>query len=161
MERPPERAALDEDGARKETSSNLLRAVPPKNEVQRQGGTFVPLPSSREVDALIRRIPRGKLATIESFRAAIARQHGAAADPPGATRKLLRNAARAAAAAFARGESDVTPYWRIVRATGAVIGNLPRGTASLTALLTGEGHAIERKGQRAFVKDFDRCLVFL
>src|SRR5262245_53561185 len=39
-------------------------------------GTFV-IPAPREVDALMRRIPRGKLTTIEHLRQVLARRHRA------------------------------------------------------------------------------------
>jgi hypothetical protein len=38
-------------------------------------GTMV-VPAPREVDALMKRIPRGKVTTINELRAALARQHG-------------------------------------------------------------------------------------
>jgi hypothetical protein len=39
-------------------------------------GTFV-IPAPREVDAIMRKVPRGKLITINEIRAALAKKHGA------------------------------------------------------------------------------------
>jgi hypothetical protein len=45
---------------------------------QRWGaGTFVVIPAPREVDELMRRVPRGKLTTIQELRHALAARHGA------------------------------------------------------------------------------------
>src|SRR6188768_3442927 len=46
---------------------------------QRYGGETLAIPTPREVDALIRKVPRGKVATTKELQAAVARRHRAAA----------------------------------------------------------------------------------
>ena len=63
---------------------------------QRWGqGTFV-IPAPLEVDAVMRRVPKGKLTTIDELRTALAQKHGATIACPLTTGIFARLAARTA-----------------------------------------------------------------
>ncbi|MEM2906273.1 MAG: MGMT family protein [Candidatus Bathyarchaeia archaeon] len=113
-----------------------------------------------DVDALIRKIPAGRLATIGQMRARLAKDFGADYTCPLTTGIFLRIAAEAAEEELKRGEAQVAPYWRIVRNDGSLNEKLPGGVEAQAARLRGEGHTIEQsRGKGSFrVKGFERSL---
>ena len=120
-------------------------------------GTFV-IPAPREVDELMRRVPKGKLTTIDALRKALARRHGATIGCPLTTGIFAWIAAHAAAEAEATGAKRTTPYWRTLKSNGELNPKYPGGLDGLTRKLSGEGHHVTRKGKRAFVKGFEASL---
>src|SRR6185369_10654740 len=73
-------------------------------------GTFV-IPAPAEVDELMRRVPKGRLTTIEELRKILATRHGATIACPITTGIFAWIAAHAAAEAEAEGRAKTTPYW--------------------------------------------------
>ncbi len=127
----------------------------------RWGGRTLAIPAPREVDALMRRVPRGRVVTINELRAAVARRHGAAAGCPISTGIFSWMAAHAAAEGAAAGETTVTPYWRTLKVKGELNPKYPGGIPALTARLEAEGHAVVQKGKRFFVRDFEKAVAKL
>lgn len=70
---------------------------------KRWGAGVMVIPAPREVDALMKRVPRGKLTTINELRAALAKQHKADFACPITTGIFSWIAAHAAAEAAAEG----------------------------------------------------------
>jgi len=128
---------------------------------QRWGGETIAIPAPREVDALMRKVPRGKLATTNELRAAVARQHDAAVGCPVTTGIFAWMAAHAADEASSQGEADITPYWRILKMKGELNQKFPGGIPALTARLQAEGHVVIQRGKRYFVQDFEQSLAKL
>jgi hypothetical protein len=120
-------------------------------------GTFV-IPAPREVDELMRRVPKGKLTTIDELRKALARKHGATISCPITTGIFAWIAAHAAAEAVAAGAKRVTPYWRTLKSKGEINPKYPGGLAEMKRRLLAEGHQVESKRRRAFVAEFERRL---
>jgi hypothetical protein len=129
--------------------------------VERFGGETLAIPAPREVDALMRRVPRGKLATTNELRGAVARHHGAATGCPITIGIFAWMAAQAADEAANLGEADITPYWRTLKNRGELNAKFPGGIAAVTARLEAEGHAVVQKGKRYFVRDYERSLAKL
>ncbi len=77
---------------------------------KRWGGKTLAIPAPREVDALMRTVPKGRVTTINELRAAVAKQHKAEVGCPITTGIFSWIAAHAAAEALAAGEKDPTPY---------------------------------------------------
>lgn len=98
--------------------------------------------SPREVDALIRRIPKGRIAIIDDLRAAIARKHGATMGCPITTGIFAWIAAHAAEEDRANGRKRVTPWWRTLKANGALNPKYPGGVRAQARHLRLEGHRI-------------------
>jgi hypothetical protein len=121
-------------------------------------GTFV-IPAPREVDEFMRRVPRKKLVTINELRAALAARHGATMACPITTGIFAWIAAHAADEAEREGVRRITPYWRTLKLGGELNAKYPGGIEALTARLEAEGHRIERRGERFFVRDFERTLL--
>jgi len=65
------------------------------------------------VDAVIRKVPRGKLITVGAIRKKLAAEHGADVTCPLTTGIFIRIAAEAAEEARAKGAKRITPYWRV------------------------------------------------
>ena len=121
-------------------------------------GTFV-IPSPREVDALMRRVPKGRLTTIDELRKALARRHGATMACPITTGIFAWIAAHAAEEAKAKGAKDTTPYWRTLKGKGELNPKYPGGIAGLKRLLAAEGHKVVQKGKRFFVENLEGRVV--
>jgi len=123
-------------------------------------GTFV-IPAPMEVDELMRRVPKGRLTTIDELRKTLARRHGATIACPITTGIFAWIAAHAAAAAAAEGRKGTTPFWRTLKSTGELNPKYPGGVAELKRKLSGEGHTIIRKGKRFFAENFQKRLASL
>lgn len=119
---------------------------------QRWGsGTFV-IPAPLEVDALMRKVPKGKLTTIDQIRKTLAKRHGATIACPITTGIFAWIAAHAAAEAEAENRTRVTPFWRTLKTGGELNPKYPGGIAFLRRKLREEGHQVRQKGKRFFVE---------
>lgn len=121
------------------------------------------IPSPREVDALIRRVRKGQVATINHLRAAVAREHGATIGCPITTGIFAWIAAHAAEEAAVAGRKRITPWWRILKEGGKLNPKFPGGVAAQAKRLEAEGHQlVAGKGkQPPRVVDFERRLASL
>lgn len=125
---------------------------------KRWGGKTLVVPAPREVDTLMRPVPRDRLTTINEFRAALARRHGADVGCPITTGIFAWIAAHADEESL--GKKLITPWWRALKLKGAVNPKYPGGVEAQAAHLKSEGHEIEPgKGQKPpRVKDFEKRL---
>ena len=105
----------------------------------RWGRGTVVIPAPFEVDALMKRVPRGKLTTINEIRAALARKHRATIGCPITTGIFAWIAANAAAEAAAAGQKAITPYWRTLKAGGQLNEKYPGGLSGLSQAPAGGG----------------------
>jgi hypothetical protein len=128
---------------------------------QRWGTGTVVIPAPREVNEIMRSVPRGKLITINIIRERLAKRHGATIGCPITTGIFAGIAARAAEEDAAEGKKDITPYWRTLRVSGVLNEKYPGGVDAQAKRLKEEGHTIEpdRKGKPKKVKDFEKKLV--
>ena len=126
-----------------------------------KGKMLVPRPL--DIDALVRKIEKGKLATIDQIRKRLAHDFHAGYTCPLCSGMFLRIAAEAAEEDLAQGQQHVTPYWRVIKANGCLNEKLPGGVEGQAARLREEGHTIEPgKGRKPpVVKDFERYLQVL
>lgn len=122
-----------------------------------EGTCVIPAPS--EVDALMRRVPKGKLTTIDGLRKTLAARHDATIGCPITTGIFAWIAAHAAAEAEAEGVKKTNLYWRTLKTKGELNPKYPGGVAALERKLSGEGHKVIQKGKRFFVENFERRLV--
>jgi hypothetical protein len=143
-------------------SKDLPKVVEIKGKLSKRWGEGTcAIPAPRDIDALMRRVPQGKLTTIDQLRAAVARQHGATLGCPITTGIFSWMAAHAAEEAETDGEKNITPYWRTLKVGGELNPKYPGGIARLRARLKAEGHRVQQKGKRYFVQDYDRSLATL
>jgi hypothetical protein len=132
--------------------------IAPKLSTRWGRGTVV-IPAPIEVDAFMKRVPRGKLTTINEIRVALARKHHATIGCSITTGIFAWIAANAAAEAAAAGQKTVTPYWRTLKTGGEINAKYPGGFSGLSRRLRAEGHRILTRGKRRFVADFQQRLV--
>jgi hypothetical protein len=121
-------------------------------------GTFV-IPAPIEVDEIMRKVPKGRLITIDEIRKELARKHGATIACPITTGIFAWIAAHAAAEAASSGKKRVTPYWRTLKTGGELNPKYPGGVENLRARLASEGHSFVHKGKRFLVKDYTEKVI--
>lgn len=128
-----------------------------------RGLMLIPVPL--DLDVLIRRVPSGRLVTVDALRDRLAREHGADFTCPLVTGIFLRIVAEAAEEEVAQGKdrAQVTPWWRVVKRDGALNPKFPGGTARQAELLVAEGHTLapSRGKSPPRVKGFQNYLVEL
>ena len=123
-------------------------------------GTVV-IPAPIEVDELMRRVPEGKLVTINEIRAALAKKHAATIGCPMTTGIFAWIAANAAEEQRQKGERDTTPYWRTLKTSGEINPKYPGGVEAQRKLLEKEGHKVIQKGKKYVVADYEKSLAKL
>ncbi len=120
-------------------------------------GRFV-IPAPREVDALMKQVPKGCVVTINELRAALAKNHGTDFACPLTTGIFSWIAAHAAAEDEAGGKKRITPFWRTLKTGGEINPKYPGGIEGVAKRLRAEGHKIVAKGKRMLVADFEKKL---
>lgn len=125
---------------------------------KRWGTGTVVIPAPREVDALMKKVPQGKLITINELRAALANRHGATIGCPITTGIFAWIAAHAAQEGIEAGVSRITPYWRTLKAGGEINPKYPGGVERIRQLLESEGHTVETRGRKTVVVDYEKSL---
>jgi hypothetical protein len=130
--------------------------ITPKMSPRWGKGTVV-IPAPAEVDAVMRKVPRGKVLTIHEIRGFLAKKHRATIGCPITTGIFAWIAAEAAA----EGKKRVTPYWRTLKTGGELNPKYPGGVAKVKQRLEAEGHCVVQKGKRFLVADFEKSLLRL
>jgi alkylated DNA nucleotide flippase Atl1 len=140
----------------------IVRRLPERVKHWGPPGASMVISTPAEVDVLIAKIPKGKLATINTLRDALARRHGTMIACPITTGIFASIAARAAAEMEAMGAKRVTPWWRVLKSDGKLNEKMPGGLAEHRKRLAAEGHKVARKGKSALiVADFEKRLASL
>ena len=140
---------------------NLPRVIRVEGKaVARWGGRTIAIPAPREIDALMRTVPKGRVTTLNELRTAVARRHGAEAACPITTGIFSWIAAHAAEEGRTAGAPDatLTPYWRTLKKDGELNPKFPGGVAGVRRRLAAEGHHFVRKGARTFLRDLPEAL---
>ena len=121
-------------------------------------GTMV-VPAPLEVDAIMKKVPKGKLITINEIRETLALKHRTNIACPITTGIFAWIAAHAAEEAAAEGKKRITPYWRTLKTGGELNPKYPGGVERLRKWLEAEGHRVVAKGKRLCVVDYEKRLV--
>jgi hypothetical protein len=125
---------------------------------KRWGTGTVVIPAPMEVDEMMRRVPEGKLITINEMRAALAKKHGATIGCPITTGIFAWVAANAAEEQRQKGEKNITPYWRTLKTGGVINPKYPGGIEGIKKLLEKEDHTVIPKGKKHIVADYEKFL---
>jgi hypothetical protein len=122
-----------------------------------RGQMLLPTPTllAREIAA----VPEGSLITMPALRTRLARKFGADLACPLMSGIFLNLIAGAAEEQIAAGEPPVAPYWRVVLEDGSLSPKTPNGPDTHAEHLRREGHAIEARGDKLKVSDYQRSLV--
>ena len=120
-------------------------------------GTVV-IPAPMDIDEIMRKVPQGKLTTINEIRSALAREHKATICCPITTGIFAWIAANAAEEQRKNGEKNITPYWRTLKTGGVINEKYPGGPDEQKRLLEMEGHKVIQKGKKYVVVDYEKSL---
>jgi len=134
--------------------------IPPKMQKNFGKGRMV-VPGPLTVDALIRRVKKGRLITPKLMRQTLARQFKADTCCPLTTGIFIRLSAEAADEDSRAGKKKITPFWRVVTDEGVLIEKFPGGSLSQARLLEEEGLQIITIKGRKRVRDFGKFLAAL
>ena len=126
---------------------------------KRWGTGTVVIPAPIEVDEIMRKIPAGKLTTINEIRAALAKKHKATIGCPMTTGIFAWIAAYAAEERKQFGEEYITPYWRTLKAGGVLNEKYPGGAEAQKLLLERERHIVIKKGKKYAVLNYEKSLI--
>jgi hypothetical protein len=121
-------------------------------------GTFV-IPAPSEVDEIMKKVPRGKLITINEIRSKLAQKHGTDIACPITTGIFAWIAANAAAEDEAEGRKEFTPYWRTLKTGGELNEKYPGGVQRQTQLLESEGFEVAQKGKKTVVLEYEKHIM--
>lgn len=133
--KPTWRSKLEKDQAHKVVD------VPPRMQKQWGTGTMA-IARPRDVDALVRKIRKGKLATVKQMMTVLADHYGADTMCPMTTGIFVRIVAEVAEEDRAAGKKRITPYWRLLKTDGKLNQKYPGGVAAQANRLREEGHEI-------------------
>lgn len=140
-----------------QTSKDLPKVVVvPAGKGMPAGRMLVPAPV--DVDAVMKKVPRGKLVTTTEIRQVLAAEAGVSQACPLTTGIFSWIAAHAAEEAADAGAKRITPWWRTLKPKGELNPRFPGGLDALRTRLESEGHTVVLKGQRMFVKDYEKKL---
>jgi alkylated DNA nucleotide flippase Atl1 len=128
---------------------------------KRWGEGTVVIPAPMEVNEMMRRVPEGKIITINEIRKALAKKHNATIGCPITTGIFAWIAANAAEEQRKQGEKDITPYWRTLKTGGVINPKYPDEIEGQKKLLEKEGHTVIRKGKRCIVAHYEKSLAKL
>jgi len=137
----------------------LPRVVKNKGQwAKRLGPGTTCIPAPRDVDKIMKRVPDGKVTTINEIRTKVARDHKAMMGCPMTTGIFAWIAAEAAAEEMREGRKKITPYWRTLKGDGEINPKYPGGVTGQKRLLRQEGHKFTKKGKRVTVSDWQKKL---
>jgi hypothetical protein len=123
-------------------------------------GTMV-IPAPKDVDAMMKRVPRGKVITINALRKALAKKHKVTIGCPITTGIFAWISAHAADEAARKGSTRVTPYWRTLKSGGELNLKYPGGLNGLKKKLEAEGIPVVQKRKRWVVADYEQRMAKL
>jgi len=157
MNMPPRKATWQE---KLNDSKGYPRVEEIKGKMSKKWGEgTVVIPAPIEVDQLMRKVPKGKLTTINEIRSALATKHSATIGCPLTVGIFAWISANAAEEQKQLGASNVTPYWRTLKTGGFLNEKYPGGAETQKQLLELEGHVVVGKGKRYFVKDYLKAII--
>ena len=125
--------------------------------IEKYGGDRMYFAPPIDYDAVMKRIPYGKLTTVGKIREYFAKQSGADFTEPITAGIFVSIAAWASH----QRDEDKTPYWRTLKANGELNEKYPGGAAQQKNLLEAEGHTVIQRGRtniRYYVKDYENAL---
>lgn len=120
-------------------------------------GTVV-IPAPMEVYDIMKKIPAGKLITINEIRASLAQKHKATIGCPITTGIFAWVSANAAEEEKQKGTTEMVPYWRTLKTGGIINEKYPGGVGLQKKLLEKEGHTVAQKGKKCIVIGYEKSL---
>lgn len=111
-----------------------------------------------QYDEVMRKIPQGKLITADEIRAYLAKKYQADFTCHLTAGIFINIVANASQEREDMGSMDITPYWRTLKKNGELNEKYPGGVDKQKFMLETEGHEVMKKGNRYFVKDYEKSI---
>lgn len=121
-----------------------------------KGKMLIPRPS--DLEALIKKIRKGKLAMKSELRRKLSSDFNVDVTCPITAGIFLRIISEAAEEELENGKKNVTPYWRVINDDGSMNVKYPGLEKRQMEFLIDEGHKFEKSVNKKFhvVKDFEK-----
>jgi hypothetical protein len=140
-------------------SKDLPKVVKLKKEsVEHWHGENMVVPSPLEVNNIMRKVPKGKLITINELRQALAKKFKTDIACPLTSGIFSWIAAHAAEEERVIGKKDITPYWRTLKSGGKLNPKYPGGIDQQKTFLEDEGHKVIQKCKKYVIEDYKEKL---
>ena len=117
-------------------------------------GDSVVIAPAKEVDQLMKKIPKGKIITLKEICEKLAKKHKTQYCCTLTTGIFVTIAANA----VEETKGD-TPYWRTLKNYGELNKKYPGGVEKQKKLLEKEGHQIINRGKKLFVQNYEQKIV--
>ena len=126
--------------------------------IERYKSTTLLIAAPVEYDELMKKVPKGKLTTIDRMMGVLAKKHKAGAACPMTAGIFVNIAAKAneEREALGTGKKNVTPWWRTLKKDGQLNEKYPDGIEGQKIRLEAEGHTIIQKGKRYLVENYEK-----
>jgi hypothetical protein len=121
--------------------------------IERCKATTMVIAAPVEYDELMKKVPRGKLTTIDRMMSCMAKKHKAGCACPMTAGIFVNIAAKASEE---RGGKNETPWWRTLKKDGQLNEKFPDGIEGQKIRLEAEGHSVIQKGKRYLVEDYEK-----
>lgn len=134
-----------------------FQVITDQKSIEKYGGSKMYFAPPIDYDTVMKKIPVGKVITIEKIRKHFAKVSGADFTEPITAGIFVSIAAWAS---YQRSE-DETPYWRTLKTNGELNAKYPGGVEAQKEKLETEGHTVVQKGRkniRYYVKDYEKVL---
>ena len=134
-----------------------IQTITDKKSIEKYGGDKMYFAPPIDYDKVMKRIPYGAVITVGKIREYFAKQNNADFTEPITAGIFISIAAWAS---YQRMD-DETPYWRTLKANGALNEKYPGGVAAQKEKLEAEGHVIMQRGRKNikyYVKDYEAAL---
>ena len=150
----------------KKTYNEKLNTVGDLPKVEKLGPTLaerykaetMAIASPIEYDKLMKKVPEGKITTIDRMMAHMAKKHKAGCACPMTAGIFVNIAAHAneerVCISGGQDAKSETPWWRTLKKDGLLNEKFPGGTDGQKTRLAAEGHTFIQKGKRCFVEDY-------
>ncbi|MGB6397306.1 MAG: hypothetical protein WBF73_16720 [Bradyrhizobium sp.] len=134
-----------------ELASDVLVDIPRAHERRFGCSGKLLKPSRASVEALVQKVPRGRVLTTALLREVLAKRHKAQVTCPFLTKRALM--------AIADDPKASVPFWRVVMASGEMISAYPGGAAAQARHLSGEGVTVTTRSGKSRVAELGARLV--
>lgn len=132
----------------------------PDEAISRWGGKKIAIPLPKDVEGWMRKVPKGKLQSINQIRLKSAKKYKADNGCPICCGIFSVITAHVAAENIAEGKKSVTPFWRTIKSDGSLNPKYPGGVKFQSDQLKVEGFEIIQSGKEKYrVKDFEKFLI--
>jgi alkylated DNA nucleotide flippase Atl1 len=122
-------------------------------------GDTVVLAPPRDVAAVMKEVPKGRVITLKEICKNLAAKHNVQYCCTLTTGIFILTAAHTEEEAKEQGESLHIPYWRTLKIGGLLNSKFPGGAEQQKALLEKEGLSIFQKGSQFYVDNFTKYLI--